>query len=111
MRRLRVLTFNVENVEGDDRRTKAINQELRRIEPDLVSFQEVISRPDRNQLDELLAGTELHGTHQSDAMSYTPPFADRFGGTAVATRGRTPRWKCLTCGWPAQPMCPGARWP
>jgi endonuclease/exonuclease/phosphatase family metal-dependent hydrolase len=86
MRRLRVLTFNVENVEGDDRRTKAINQELRRIEPDLVSFQEVISRPDRNQLDELLAGTELHGTHQSDAMSYTPPFADRFGGTAVATR-------------------------
>jgi endonuclease/exonuclease/phosphatase family metal-dependent hydrolase len=86
MTRLRVLTINVENVEGDDRRTKAINQELRRIEPDLVSFQEVISRPDRRQLDELLAGTELHGTHQSDAMSYTPPFADRYGGTAVATR-------------------------
>jgi endonuclease/exonuclease/phosphatase family metal-dependent hydrolase len=86
MRRIRVLTLNVENVEGDDRRTKAINQELRRIEPDLVSFQEVISRPGRNQLDELLAGTELHGTHQADAMSYTPPFADRFGGTAVATR-------------------------
>lgn len=86
MTRLRVLTFNVENVEGDDRRTKAINQELRRIEPDLVSFQEVVATPDRNQLDELLAGTGLHGSHQADAMSYTPPFADRYGGTAVATR-------------------------
>ena len=86
MTRLRVLTINVENVEGDDRRTKAINQEVRRIDPDLVSFQEVVATPDRHQLDELLAGTELHGTHQADAMSYTPPFADRYGGTAVATR-------------------------
>jgi endonuclease/exonuclease/phosphatase family metal-dependent hydrolase len=86
MTRLRVLTINVENVEGDDRRTKAINQELRRIEPDVVSFQEVVATSARNQLDELLAGTELHGTHQADAMSYTPPFTDRYGGTAVATR-------------------------
>jgi endonuclease/exonuclease/phosphatase family metal-dependent hydrolase len=86
MTRLRILTLNVENLEGDDRRTKAINQELRQIAPDLVSFQEVISRSDRNQLDELLAGTELHGTHQADAMSYAPPYADRYGGTAVATR-------------------------
>jgi endonuclease/exonuclease/phosphatase family metal-dependent hydrolase len=86
MTRLRVLTINVENVEGDDRRTKAINQELRRIEPDVVSVQEVVATSARNQLDELLAGTELHGTHQADAMSYTPPFADRYGGTAVATR-------------------------
>jgi endonuclease/exonuclease/phosphatase family metal-dependent hydrolase len=86
MTRLRILTLNVENLEGDDRRTKAINQELRQIAPDLVSFQEVISRSDRNQLDELLAGTELHGTHQADAMSYAPPYSDRYGGTAVATR-------------------------
>jgi endonuclease/exonuclease/phosphatase family metal-dependent hydrolase len=86
MTRLRVLTLNVENLEGDDRRTKAINQELRRIGADLVAFQEVIRGPDRNQLDELLAGTELHGTHQADAMSYTPPYSDRYGGTAVATR-------------------------
>jgi len=42
MTRLRILTLNVENIEGDDRRTKAINQELRRIAPDLVAFQEVI---------------------------------------------------------------------
>jgi endonuclease/exonuclease/phosphatase family metal-dependent hydrolase len=86
MTRVRVLTINVENVEGDDRRTKAINREVRRIEPDLVSFQEVVASSDRHQLDELLADTELHGTHQADAMSYTPPFTDRYGGTAVATR-------------------------
>jgi endonuclease/exonuclease/phosphatase family metal-dependent hydrolase len=86
MTRLRVLTLNVENLEGDERRTKAINQEVRRLAPDLVAFQEVIRGPDRNQLDELTAGTELHGTHQADAMSYTPPYSDRYGGTAVATR-------------------------
>jgi endonuclease/exonuclease/phosphatase family metal-dependent hydrolase len=86
MSRLRVLTLNVENIEGDERRTKAINQEVRRLAPDLVAFQEVIRGPDRNQLCELVAGTELHGTHQADAMSYTPPYADRYGGTAVATR-------------------------
>jgi endonuclease/exonuclease/phosphatase family metal-dependent hydrolase len=86
MTRPRVLTINVENLEGDNRRTKAINQELRRIGPDLASFQEVIRRPDRDQLDELLAGTGLHGTHQADAMSYTPSHSDRYGGTAVATR-------------------------
>lgn len=86
MTRLRVLTLNVENLEGDDRRTKAINQEVRRIAPDLVSFQEVVRSPERNQLDELLAGTELHGTHQGDAMSYAPPWSDRYGGTAIATR-------------------------
>jgi endonuclease/exonuclease/phosphatase family metal-dependent hydrolase len=86
MSRLRVLTLNVENLEGDERRTKAINQEVRRLAPDLVAFQEVIRGPDRNQLDELIAGTELHGTHQADAMSYTPPYSDRYGGTAVASR-------------------------
>ena len=67
MRRIRVLTLNVENVEGDPRRTKTINTELRRIDPDLVALQEVIAGPDRGQLDELLAETGLHGTHQADA--------------------------------------------
>jgi endonuclease/exonuclease/phosphatase family metal-dependent hydrolase len=86
MTRLRVLTLNVENFEGDDRRTKAINAEVRRLAPDLIAFQEVIRDPDRDQLDELLAGTGLHGIHQADAMSYTPPYSDRYGGTAVATR-------------------------
>jgi endonuclease/exonuclease/phosphatase family metal-dependent hydrolase len=42
MSHVRVLTLNVENLEGDDRRTRAGTQELRRIAPDLVAFQEVI---------------------------------------------------------------------
>ncbi|HEX3813807.1 MAG TPA: endonuclease/exonuclease/phosphatase family protein [Mycobacteriales bacterium] len=84
--RLRVLTLNVQNVEGDPRRLALINRELRRLDPDVVAFQEVIHTPERHQLDELLAGTHLRGTHQADAMSYTPPFADRYGGSAVASR-------------------------
>jgi endonuclease/exonuclease/phosphatase family metal-dependent hydrolase len=84
--RVRVLTINVQNTEGDPRRTELINHELRRIDPDLVSFQEVIQTSDRVQLAELLSGTDLHGTHQADMMSYTPQWMDRYGGTAVATR-------------------------
>jgi endonuclease/exonuclease/phosphatase family metal-dependent hydrolase len=83
---IRVLTINVENVEGDPRRTEFINRELLRLNPDLVAFQEVIQTDDRVQLAELLDGSNLHGTHQADAMSYVPPFMDRYGGTAVATR-------------------------
>lgn len=41
---------------------------------------------ERNQLRELLDGTGLHGTHQAHAMTYVPPFAERYGGSAVATR-------------------------
>jgi hypothetical protein len=40
-----VLHLNVENVEGNPRRTKTNNTELRRIDPDLVAFQEVIAGP------------------------------------------------------------------
>ncbi|WP_280455352.1 endonuclease/exonuclease/phosphatase family protein [Nocardia brasiliensis] len=81
--RLRIVTVNVQNREGDHRRLGLINQELRRLSPDLAALQEVV---DSAHLDELLAGTELHGIHQSDAMAYTPPFSDRYGGNAVATR-------------------------
>ncbi|MGW5644695.1 endonuclease/exonuclease/phosphatase family protein [Saccharopolyspora sp. NPDC003752] len=81
-----MLTINVQNVQGDPRRTEQINRELRRLDPDLVAFQEVVQTPERKQLDELLAGTGLHGTHQSDVMSYEPPWIDRYGGSAVATR-------------------------
>jgi endonuclease/exonuclease/phosphatase family metal-dependent hydrolase len=84
--RLRILTINVQNDEGDPRRLALLNRELRRIDPDVVAFQEVLHTPRRNQLDELLAGTDLFRTHQAQAMSYTPPFADRYGGNAVATR-------------------------
>ena len=84
--RLRILTINVQNDHGDPRRIDVLNRELRRIDPDLLSMQEVLQTPDRRQLDALLEGTGLHSTHQADAMAYTPPWADRYGGTAIATR-------------------------
>jgi endonuclease/exonuclease/phosphatase family metal-dependent hydrolase len=86
MRDLRILTINVQNDEGDPRRVELINRELRRIDPDVVALQEVLHTPERNQLDELLAGTDLHGTHQAQTLAYEPPWADRYGGSAVATR-------------------------
>ncbi|MFI5801863.1 endonuclease/exonuclease/phosphatase family protein [Streptomyces sp. NPDC051561] len=80
---LRVLTLNVWNTRGDAAaRTALINAGLRRLAPDLVAFQEVL--PD--QLPVLLDGTALHGTHQSQTSAVQPPYVDRFGGTAVATR-------------------------
>jgi endonuclease/exonuclease/phosphatase family metal-dependent hydrolase len=73
MTRLRVLTLNVENLEGDDRRTKAINSEVRRIAPDLVSFQEVVATSDRKQLDaeavreqQAIALTDLDARHRRE---------------------------------------------
>jgi endonuclease/exonuclease/phosphatase family metal-dependent hydrolase len=84
--RLRVVTLNVWNQSGDTRRNALINRELRRLDPDLVSLQEVIHSPGCNQLDALIHDTGLHGTHQADILRITPPHADRFGGTAVATR-------------------------
>jgi endonuclease/exonuclease/phosphatase family metal-dependent hydrolase len=92
---LRVVTINVQNDEGDPRRTALINDELRRLEPDLVALQEVLHTPDRNQLDALLDGTGLHGTHQSAAMAYSPPWADRYGGDAMATRWPHQVVECL----------------
>lgn len=84
--RLRVVTLNVWNRQGDPKRTDLINRELRRLAPDLVSFQEVVHAPERRQLDELIDGTGLYGTHQADVVRTVPPHADRFGGSAVATR-------------------------
>jgi endonuclease/exonuclease/phosphatase family metal-dependent hydrolase len=84
--RLRVVTFNVWNRQGDPKRTGLINRELRKLAPDLVSFQEVVQSPERSQLDELIHDTGLHGTHQADILRSAPPHADRFGGNAVATR-------------------------
>ncbi|WP_211261406.1 endonuclease/exonuclease/phosphatase family protein [Pseudonocardia acaciae] len=82
--RLRVLTVNVQNGAGDPRRTGILADGLRRLEPDVVAFQEVLGR---DQLDGLLDGTGLsHRTHQADVLAYEPPFADRYGGNAVASR-------------------------
>jgi endonuclease/exonuclease/phosphatase family metal-dependent hydrolase len=49
--RLRILTINVQNDEGDPRRLDLLNRELRRIDPDVVALQEVISAGSRQQLD------------------------------------------------------------
>jgi endonuclease/exonuclease/phosphatase family metal-dependent hydrolase len=84
--RLRVVTLNVWNRQGDPKRIGLINRELRRLAPDLVSFQEVVQSPERSQLDELIHDTGLHETHQADVLRTVPPHADRFGGSAVATR-------------------------
>jgi endonuclease/exonuclease/phosphatase family metal-dependent hydrolase len=84
--RLRVLTINVQNDEGDPRRTGLLNRELRRLSPDLVAFQEVCYPGPRDHLAELVAGTGLHITHQADVLDRPPPHADRYGGSAVATR-------------------------
>jgi endonuclease/exonuclease/phosphatase family metal-dependent hydrolase len=85
--RVRVLTLNVQNDEGDPRRTGLLNRELRRLDPDLVAVQEVCYPDRRDQLGELIAGTGLrHTTHQADVLDDLPPHAGRYGGTAVATR-------------------------
>lgn len=84
--RVRIVTINVQNSEGDARRPGLLNQELRRLAPDLVALQEVVEGDGRRQLDELLEGTGLRGTHQAGELAYAPPFADRYGGNAVATR-------------------------
>jgi endonuclease/exonuclease/phosphatase family metal-dependent hydrolase len=84
--RLRVLTMNVQNDEGPPERMKVLNQGLRELAPDLLALQEVKQRGDHGQLAELLDGTGLHGTHQADVLAYEPPWADRYGGTALATR-------------------------
>jgi len=85
--RLRVLTINVQNDEGDPRRTGLLNDTLRGLTPDLVAFQEVCYPDWRDQLAELVEGTGLrHTTHQADVLAYRPPHADRYGGTAIATR-------------------------
>lgn len=49
-------------------------------------MQEVLRTSVRNQFDELLDGTGLHSTHQADVLAYSPPWADRYGGSAVASR-------------------------
>jgi hypothetical protein len=47
-------------------------RELRRLDPDLVALQEVIRTPERDQLGELLAGTNLQATHQAARLCCRP---------------------------------------
>jgi hypothetical protein len=84
--RVRVLTFNVWNTEGDPRRLEIINHALRKLDPDLIAFQEVVQSPKNKMLDRLLDRLGLNATHQSEMQTFTPPFAERYGGSALATR-------------------------
>lgn len=84
--RLRVLTFNVQNGGGDLARASLVGAELRRLRPDVVALQEVGYPGERDVLARMLDGTGLHGTHQADVLASVPDSADRFGGTAVASR-------------------------
>jgi endonuclease/exonuclease/phosphatase family metal-dependent hydrolase len=84
--RVRVATLNVWNTEGDHRRPDLINRELRRLNPDLIALQEVVQTPKARMLDRLLDGLDLQSTHQADIQSFVPPFAERYGGSALATR-------------------------
>jgi endonuclease/exonuclease/phosphatase family metal-dependent hydrolase len=78
------MTLNVQNASADDsRRVQLLNGAIRRVAPDVVSLQEVMST---DHLDAVLDGTGLNGTHQSEVLGYEPPFVDTYGGTAVATR-------------------------
>jgi endonuclease/exonuclease/phosphatase family metal-dependent hydrolase len=85
---LRVLTYNVQNGAGDLDRAMLLAGELRRLQPDVVAFQEVgyPSDGERDVLAHMLDGTDLHGMHQADVLTAVPEFAAEFGGTAVATR-------------------------
>jgi len=84
--RVRVVTLNVWNEDGDPRRFAFINRELRRLSPDLLALQEVADRGSPRRLEQLLEGTGLAGTHQSDILRVSPPSSERYGGNAIATR-------------------------
>ncbi|MBW8744948.1 MAG: endonuclease/exonuclease/phosphatase family protein [Sphingomonas sp.] len=84
--KVRVVTLNVWNTEGEERRLDLINQELRRLNPDLIALQEVVQTPRTSCVERLLNGLGLQATHQADVQPKIPPFADRYGGSAVATR-------------------------
>src|SRR4051812_8565315 len=76
--RVRIVTPNVWNTEGDPQRQGSINRELRLLDPDFVALQEVVQTTQTRQLDALLDGLTLHRTHQADAGSFVPPFSERY---------------------------------
>ena len=67
--RVRVLTLNVWNTEGDPLRLEIINRELRKLDPDLIAFQEVVQTPETKMLGRLVDGIGFQATHQSDLQS------------------------------------------
>jgi endonuclease/exonuclease/phosphatase family metal-dependent hydrolase len=84
--RVRIVTLNVWNTEGDPKRPDIINRELKKLAPDLIALQEVVQTAEVKTLDCFLHGLDFHATHQSSLQAFAPPFADRYGGSALATR-------------------------
>jgi endonuclease/exonuclease/phosphatase family metal-dependent hydrolase len=84
--RVRVITLNLWNVEGDSKRHQIINRELRRLKPDLLALQEVVQTPENGSLDTVVYGLDMHVTHQQDVQPFRPPYSDKYGGSAIATR-------------------------
>ena len=92
------MTLNVQNTTAGDPRRVQLNDAIRRVAPDVISLQEVMST---DHLEAVLDGTGLNGTHQSEVLGYEPPFVDKYGGTAVATRWpRRNRRERDPCGQP-----------
>jgi endonuclease/exonuclease/phosphatase family metal-dependent hydrolase len=77
---IKILTLNVWNTEGPSQRQEALRDEIRALDADLICLQEVVRRPDYDQLDFLLGGTGLHLVHDTDLIDGTT------WGTAIATR-------------------------
>jgi endonuclease/exonuclease/phosphatase family metal-dependent hydrolase len=81
--RLRVMTLNVWNTEGDSaRRVEMIRRGLEELRPDLLALQEV----GHEQLHELLGDSGGHVTHQREVVAIESAHAERFGGNALSTR-------------------------
>jgi endonuclease/exonuclease/phosphatase family metal-dependent hydrolase len=91
---LRVVTLNVWNTEGDPSRLEKINQELRRLDPDLIAFQEVVQTADAKSLDTLLGGLDLQRTHQADMQTFIPRSRTVMGAAPWQPDGRTKPSRC-----------------
>ncbi|MDR2378570.1 MAG: endonuclease/exonuclease/phosphatase family protein [Bifidobacteriaceae bacterium] len=77
---VRVLTLNVWNTDGPPQRRQALPGAIAALNPDLISFQEVVKTTDYDQLADLLSETDLIGFHDSDVLE-APSI-----GTALASR-------------------------
>ena len=77
---VRVLTLNVWNTDGPPERQAALPGAIAALEPDLISFQEVVKTDHYDQLSHLLSDTDLIGFHDSDVLE-VPSI-----GTALASR-------------------------
>ncbi len=83
--RARILTMNVENIEGDPRRQEILRAGIEQIDPTWFrSKRSPVER--RHQLEELIGGTKLHGVHQAGTLAYELKWVERYGGTAIASR-------------------------